>query len=136
MLVKFSTYRSRQRVYAARSMLSKDKRPPNNPWKVAAPQPPDDVATDSSGPPSPQSGPPSPDEASESKEDENELKIWINEDLTKARATLLWEARKMKKAGRDITDCWSFDGAILVKNKHGKVKQIKTLKCLQDVNKD
>ena len=40
--------------------------------------------------------------------------IFINEDLTAARATLMWHARKAKREGK-LSDCWSSDGRIFVK---------------------
>ena len=51
-------------------------------------------------------------------------KIWINEDLTKKRSTLLWEFRKLKK-NKKITDCWSFDGHIKVKDRFNRVISVK-----------
>ena len=33
-------------------------------------------------------------------------------------------------------DCWSFDGAVLIKNKRGKIKPINSLKCLINADKD
>ena len=52
--------------------------------------------------------------------------IFINEDLTKKRYTLLRDALKMKKTGK-INDCWSFDGQILIKNKANKVIPVKNI---------
>ena len=45
--------------------------------------------------------------------------IYINEDLTRAQATLLYKARKAKREKR-IVDCWSFDGRIVMKDVRGK----------------
>ena len=42
-------------------------------------------------------------------------KIFINEDLTKARSTVFYKARQMRKA-KQVADCWTFDGKILLKN--------------------
>ena len=59
--------------------------------------------------------------------------IWINEDL-KARWTyLLFQARKMKKS-KDIIDCWSNDGNVLVKNKFRKIVPIHNIQMLPSVN--
>ena len=41
--------------------------------------------------------------------------IFINEDLTKTRVNLLYQARKAKKEKR-IKDCWTFDGTVLIKD--------------------
>ena len=49
--------------------------------------------------------------------------IYINEDLTRARATLLYKARKAKRE-KGIVDCWSFDGRIVIKDVRGKVHTI------------
>lgn len=51
-------------------------------------------------------------------------KVFINEDLTKARSHLLWLAR-LKKKNKQINDCWSFNGKIMIKNKQNQIKQIK-----------
>ncbi|ELU17195.1 hypothetical protein CAPTEDRAFT_210482 [Capitella teleta] len=63
----------------------------------------------------------------------NDTSIFINEDLTKRRATLLYEARKMKRAG-GIKDCWSADGNIFVRNSHGRVQMVRNLSQLDSVN--
>ena len=52
--------------------------------------------------------------------------IFINEDLTFKRSELLWQARKSKREGK-VKDCWSVDGNIYVKDKHGVIKTIKNL---------
>ena len=49
--------------------------------------------------------------------------MYINEDLTRARATLLYKAGKAKREKR-IFDCWSFDGRIVIKDVRGKVHTI------------
>ena len=49
--------------------------------------------------------------------------IYINEDLTRARATLLYKARKAKRE-KGVADCWSFDGRIIIKDVRGKVHTI------------
>jgi exosome complex exonuclease DIS3/RRP44 len=48
------------------------------------------------------------------------MKVFINEDLTKKRSTLLWNARKMKK-DQKIQDCWTWDGTVLVKDNAAKI---------------
>lgn len=40
-------------------------------------------------------------------------KIYIDEDLTQFRATLMWKARNLKR-DKKIEDCWSVDGQIFV----------------------
>ena len=58
--------------------------------------------------------------------------IYINEDLTKSRATLLYKARKAKK-DKTILDCWTADGNILVKDWRGRVANIRHEEDLQRV---
>ena len=41
--------------------------------------------------------------------------IYINEDLTQVRSALLFKARSLKREKR-LTDCWSYDGRIVVKD--------------------
>ena len=50
--------------------------------------------------------------------------VFINEDLTRTRAKLLFEARQKKKHGL-INDCWSFDGRIAIKDKNNKITPIR-----------
>ena len=49
--------------------------------------------------------------------------IFISEDLTEARQHLLFKCRQARRNGR-ITDCWSYDGQILVKDIAGLVKRV------------
>ncbi|ELU09321.1 hypothetical protein CAPTEDRAFT_198924 [Capitella teleta] len=50
--------------------------------------------------------------------------IFINEDLTKHRNNLLYIARQIKKKG-GITDWWSYDGRILIKDNTNLIREIK-----------
>ena len=50
------------------------------------------------------------------------LRLFVNEDLTKTRSELLYELRK--KNGL-ISDCWSFNGNILYKDTQGVVHQVR-----------
>ena len=52
-------------------------------------------------------------------------RIFVNEDFTSQRAGLLFELRKLKKAG-EIADCLSFNGNILMKTLNMKVRQVQT----------
>ena len=56
--------------------------------------------------------------------------VFVNEDLTKYRSNLLFQARQLKK-NRDIQDCWSWDGRILIRNKKAKIMNIKTVEELK-----
>lgn len=59
-------------------------------------------------------------------------KVYINEDLTAARADMAAKARKMKKDGR-IQDTWTWDGTIFVKKLDGAVRRITTIKGLSEL---
>ena len=61
--------------------------------------------------------------------------LFINEDLTKQRADLLYRARQLKK-DKAIQDCWSWDGRILIKNNIAKIIQIRSTNDLMaEMNK-
>ena len=75
-LVKFSTYRARQHVYPQKKKLHPKTHERHEPGSLPA-----ETTTDDDN------------EA----EDEPNNKIYLNEDLTKRRATLFWEARKFIK---------------------------------------
>lgn len=55
---------------------------------------------------------------------------FLNEDLTKIRSQLLFNAREMKRKS-PIMDCWSADGRVLIKNKRGVIVPIKDLSTLR-----
>ena len=59
-----------------------------------------------------------------------EGQVFINEDLTAFRSNLLYQARQLKK-DKQIEDCWSWDGNILIKNRAGKIMQIHSIAELQ-----
>ena len=58
--------------------------------------------------------------------------IFINEDLTRTRATLLWKARAYKKANK-INDGWSTDGTILVKKFANKIIPVRNMDQLEQI---
>ena len=60
-------------------------------------------------------------------------KIYLNEDLTKNRATLLWKTRQLNNA-KNIKDCWSNDGRIFIEDKFGRIKQMKNSSDLDGLN--
>ena len=60
----------------------------------------------------------------------NNVKIYINDDLTKKRADLAFKARKEKKAGR-IAETWVSNGKILVKKK--KTDKPTVIKNIQEL---
>ena len=51
--------------------------------------------------------------------------VRVFEDLTRSRATLAYEARKLKKAGR-LSNTWTSDGKIIIKDLHGKIHRVRT----------
>ena len=53
-------------------------------------------------------------------------RIYINEDLSKARAELLYLSRKAKRDNK-VMDCWSYDGRIIVKDLKGKILTVASL---------
>ena len=53
-------------------------------------------------------------------------KIFLNEDLTSQRYSLLASARQLKK-NKVIMDCWSYNGNILVKDKANIITRINTV---------
>ena len=57
--------------------------------------------------------------------------VYVNEDLTRLRSKLLFEARNRVKAKR-LLGAWSSDGRVLVKNKKDKVSLIT---CIADITK-
>lgn len=56
--------------------------------------------------------------------------IFINEDLTRKRSQLLFEARKAKRNGC-LNNCWSSDGRVLIKTIHDVNVPIKSLNELR-----
>ena len=84
LIVKFATYRARNRVFRAKAQLK----------------------------------------------DSETRSVFINEDLTRTRSELFYKARRMKKS-KQIMDCWTFDGKILVKTNQGAVKPVVTLEELE-----
>lgn len=52
--------------------------------------------------------------------------LYFNEDLTKDRGELLYEARKCRKANK-LKGAWSFDGRIYIKDLLNNTHEIKSL---------
>ena len=57
--------------------------------------------------------------------------IFINEDLTKTRGTILWTARTAKREGK-LKECWSSDGRIFIRRQDGSKHLVRTLTELND----
>ena len=58
--------------------------------------------------------------------------IFVNEDLTRQRAQLFYNARQLKKTGK-IADCWTYDGKILLKTVRGLIKPVNNQEELNGV---
>ena len=52
-------------------------------------------------------------------------RIFVNEDLTKVRGTIAWEARALRRDGK-IVDTWTRDGLIFVKVGENNIKTHKS----------
>ena len=61
-------------------------------------------------------------------------KMYINEDLTRARATMLYKARQLKRKEL-ITAAWTHDGALVIKDKHDKIKSAHSLHQIDELLK-
>ena len=55
--------------------------------------------------------------------------VFLNEDLTKTRDNLLYQARRLLK-NRQLNGAWSYDGSILIKDLHNKVIRISSAQDL------
>ena len=49
--------------------------------------------------------------------------VYVNEDLTQVRSALLFKARALKREKR-LTDCWSYDGRIVVKDNDSRITTV------------
>ena len=52
-------------------------------------------------------------------------RVFVNKDLTAARAALASETRQLKKAGK-ILDTWTVNGKVMVKNRRNEIAPIKS----------
>lgn len=137
-MIRFTTFRARQRVYKNRILLNPKRRhgPPDDPWRLRETAATtrettgDEVEGAEGGtgtddrPSHPSVGPTNQQSA---KQD-----IFINEDLTRYRSKLLWQAR-LGKRGNKLSDCWSADGSVFIKDLRGTVVRIKTMEDLERV---
>ena len=102
-LVKFATYEARHRVYSKRKLLRKQPLPTPNE---------DSDETSHSSP-------------HQDENDPDPVPIYINEDLTKLRATLFWKARSLVK-NHKLKSSWTVDGKFFVQDTYGRVKMVKS----------
>ena len=64
---------------------------------------------------------------------EQELpKVYITDDLTKARASLAYQARVLKRSKR-ILDTWVINCKVMIKKCHGHISQVKSSRDLQNL---
>ena len=115
-LIKFATYRSKRRVLERRRLLNPAKR-------TEALQTLRDVMI----------GPETEEEAQANHIQKQESRLYLNDDLTRRRAQLLYECRQAKKK-QLISDCWSYDGPIIVKTLTNKMSTIKTTSDINSVS--
>ena len=115
-LIKFATYRSKRRVLEKRRF-------PNAARRTEASQSLPDVMI----------GPETEDEAKANHIEKQGSRLFLNDYLTRSRAQLLYECRQAKKK-QLITDCWSYDGSIIVKTLTNKISSIKTSSDLKSVS--
>ena len=106
-LVKFATYRALQLVFKQKAYLNPRRR---TELQAGAWGSGDTSSSDR--------------QSSTTTEQGERQHVWINEDLTKSRAEMLWRARAAKKE-RKIVECWSSDGRIMIKKSGGEIVQIR-----------
>ena len=58
-------------------------------------------------------------------------RLFINEDMTKIRATMAWEARCLKRDNK-LIDTWTRDGVIFTKSKDNKINSITTQRAWKE----
>ena len=64
---------------------------------------------------------------------EQELpKVYITDDLTKARASLAYQTRVLKRSKR-ILDTWVINCKVMIKKSHGHISQVKSSRDLQNL---
>ena len=123
-MVKFTSYEGRKTVYKARKGLRKPGTPEDEFDPEITPgeteeENHDDTENDEG------------DEETDNpyQNDVTQRGIFINEDLTKRRSNLLYQARKLKKE-KKINDCWSYDGKVMLKNNVNKIEPVTSNKVL------
>lgn len=119
-LLRLSTYQTRSRIYKHRMLLNPRRRhgTPGDPWGTRQNMNRVEEGGVDAGRRTGRTGP------------AGHQTVFINEDLTRSKATLLWGARQHKR-NNNIKDCWSADGNILVKDKVGRIHPIKNSQELQ-----
>ena len=113
-LIKFATYRSKRRFLERRRFLNPAKRTEARQTlrDMIEPQTEDDTRANTI---------------------ERQDRLYLNDDITRSRAQLLYESRQAKKK-QLIADCWSYDGSIIVKTLTNTISTIKTSSDLHSVS--
>ena len=62
----------------------------------------------------------------------NRQKVFINEDLTRERQKILYRLRMEKRKGT-ISDCWTHDGTVVIRDMHRKIRSARTLLEAEDL---
>ena len=65
-------------------------------------------------------------------QEHKDRQIFVNEDLTSRRSKLAYETRQMKSS-KKITDCWTYNGKVLVKDLSNRIKEITCPRDLQNI---
>ena len=127
-LIKFATYRAREAVFRAKRFL-----------KPGAPRPTRDAPVwrlgDAAGLQVTPETHPLPGEQDQGDDRQRQDAVipdpqepfdgvFISEDLTEVRQTLLFGCRQARRAGK-ISDSWSYDGRVTVKDNDGHIKGIR-----------
>ena len=66
-------------------------------------------------------------------QEHKDQQIFVNEDLTSRRSKLANETRQMKSS-KKITDCWTYNGKVLVKDLSNRIKEITCPRDLQNIS--
>ena len=132
LLVKFTNYRARQRVFQSRSTLKtvnarkQYRRPRDHTDQEETAAENEDMAHDDDDTGDPD-GDTAPSMTRRSAAHYETIKltcpIYLNEDLSRARSLLSFDARKLRRDGK-IADTWVFDGRIKIKTLNNLVVNI------------
>lgn len=133
-LIKFVSYDTRARVMGMRRKLRNMAK--GLPPALAGPWPTPTEVVDGAAPTTDGSTPAAddstnePDLSTQNYGDYAGKSVFFNEDLTAARSQLAWRARELKKQNK-ISDTWTHDGRILIKDRYNNVKPITSRSVLE-----
>ena len=125
-IVKFTSYRARKHVYAGRTRLKdlnkKRHAHAGRGQPAAAAQRADAAAFDVAA-----ADPANTAPASSPADPRNWARpgppIWVNEDLSKGRGEICFQARDLKRKGK-ITDVWTFDCKVKIKDLNNRISNV------------